>query len=154
MTTKDIQWMYLALEEAKKAYSLGEVPVGAILVANNVLLGKAHNLVESKQLIFFHAESLLLDASYSTKIPYSEMTLYSTLEPCTMCFALLLQKGVGRLVYGAKSPRFGALHLFESLFEEKPPIEITSSILEAECGLLLKTFFQQRRSPSNPLLNL
>lgn len=143
--------MQIALKEAKKAYKLGEVPVGAVLVSQEgQLLAKAHNLKESLQTSIAHAEILCIHRA-SKKIKnwrLNASTLYVTLEPCAMCAGALVLARVKRLVFGCLDTKTGASKSLYKITEDprlNHQIEVTTGVLEAESSLLLKSFFQQLR---------
>lgn len=142
--------MQAALDEAKKAFERKEVPVGAVLVYRGNVIAKAHNLVESKKDATAHAEMLCLQkgAAIFGNWRLLEMTLYSSLEPCSMCAGAMLLSRIQRLVYGAEDFRHGAHVSFSDLLQKKHPthsIEIKGGVLEEASQFLLKEFFKQRR---------
>ncbi len=147
----DAYWMKLALVEARRAFALGEVPVGAVAVGESgELLGVAHNQRESKQDVFAHAECCLLrklqQAFGSWRLPPCH--LYVTLEPCAMCAGAIVQARVKRLVYGADNYRdgcFGSVALFPELFSGACHTEVVSGVEKVECQKVLKDFFKRRR---------
>ena len=145
----DTHWMNLALEEARKAASLGEVPVGAVLVHHNTLLAQAHNTRETTHHISGHAEIQVLEkaseGTQSWRLP--ETTLYITLEPCLMCVGAILQARVQRVVFGVREPKTGSLVSNLQLIKipNTPKIEITEGILSSECQSLIKSFFGVQR---------
>ena len=146
----DIKFMKKALIEAKKACKREEVPVGAVLVLNGQIIARSHNQTESKSDPTQHAEIICLQKA-SKKLKnwrLLQTTLYSTLEPCSMCAGALLQARVARLVWGAPDKRGGANGSFVNLFSLKHPfhqITITSGILEQECSEVMIHFFKKRR---------
>lgn len=146
----DEAWMQRALEQARNAQSLGEIPVGALIVRNNTLISCAHNLRETNQMATAHAEILAIEdacrALNSRRL--SDCTLYVTLEPCPMCAGALVNARIGRIVFGAKDPRAGAcgslVNLFAYPLEAKPQIQ--GGVLESECVELLRSFFESKRA--------
>lgn len=146
----DIKFMQKALIEAKKAYRRQEVPVGAVLVLNDQIIARGYNQTEGKSDPTQHAEIICLQKA-SRKLKnwrLLQTTLYSTLEPCSMCAGALLQARIARLVWGAPDKRCGANGSFVNLFSLKHPfhqIRITSGILEQECSEIMIHFFKQRR---------
>lgn len=146
----DRKWMMIALEEAKKASEIGEIPVGAVLVREDRLIAKAHNRRELDQSPTGHAEILVLEegAKQLGRWRLSDCTLYVTLEPCPMCAGAIVMARLGRLVYGAADYKAGAV---ESLFNIPThpglnhQIEITSMVEEAACREILQKFFHNRR---------
>lgn len=143
-------WMHLALEEAARAFTLGEVPVGAVAVLDEQVIASGFNCKESKQDPTAHAELIVLRQAAERIANWRliNVVLYSTLEPCAMCAGAMIQARLSRLVYGAKDIRFGANGsildiLGEPLFNHQ--IEISSGVLETESAELLQKFFRQLR---------
>ncbi len=143
--------MQLALGMAREASSINEVPVGAVIVGpDGQILSKAHNLRESTQNPVAHAEIVAIEAACKASGSWrlTEATLYVTLEPCAMCMGAVINSRIKRVVFGAADPKAGAvvsnfgIGLDDSL-NHKP--EITRSVLEDECGTVLKDFFEQLR---------
>ena len=147
---KNQRYMHEALIEARKAYSLGEVPVGAVVVFNNEIIARAHNLVESNKNACAHAEVLAIKkaSAHVGDWRLKECTLYVTLEPCPMCAGAIMLSRINSVYFGAKDERIGALgstfdlsnlggmpHKFQSI----------GGLLGQECALLLKDFFADRR---------
>ena len=143
-----------ALREAKKAFDADEVPVGAVLVVAGRVVARGHNQVEALRDATAHAEMLCLTAGSAAVGDWrlNEATLYCTLEPCSMCAGAMLLSRVGRLVWGAPDLRHGAHGSWVNLFEKPHPtheLAISKGILEAECALLMRDFFQRRRQMAN-----
>lgn len=146
----DEEWMEDALKEAEKAEKMREVPVGAIVVFENKIIGKGHNLTESKKDATMHAEMVSIrNASKKLKRwRLSGCGLYVTLEPCAMCAGAILLSRIKRVVFGAWDKKNGACgskfdFLREYSLNEK--IEVRGGVKEKECSLLLKRFFQEKR---------
>ena len=142
--------MLLAIEEAKKAEQLGEVPVGAIIIdENREIIGRGYNTRETEQRPTGHAELIAIEQAAKHKKSWrlSGCTLYVTLEPCPMCAGAILNARLKRVVYGAFDENGGAcssvIELFEHKFGYKPLLR--SRILEKECGSLLTEFFRKLR---------
>jgi tRNA(adenine34) deaminase len=151
---KDIFFMKKALIEAKKAYKKKEVPIGAVLVLNDQIIARGHNQTESRLDPTQHAEIICLRKAAKKLKNWRllQATLYSTLEPCSMCAGALLQARVTRLVWGAPDKRCGANGSWADLFSLKHPfhqIMITSGVLEKECSEIIIHFFKQRREENN-----
>ncbi len=142
-------FMKMALEEARKAYLKGEVPVGAVVVYKGEVLSSAHNRVEELKNPLMHAEILaILDALKKKGNKYLQgCWIYVTVEPCVMCTASLLQARIEKLVFGTRDPRFGGVF---SRFNYKeygpfPGFEVVEGVLEGEAKELLKSFFKDIR---------
>jgi len=150
MAQEDKKFMREALLEAKKAFEEGEVPVGAVLVHQGKIIGRAHNCVEQKKDTSCHAEMLCLQqgAKIFSNWRLLETTLYCTLEPCAMCAGAMALFRVARLVYAAPDLRHGANGtVFDVLSRPHPihQVEVVSGICEEEAKELLQSFFQKRR---------
>ena len=146
----DELFMLEALEEAKKAFAQGEVPVGAVAVYEGQIIARAFNQVESLKDASAHAELLCLKkaASVLDRWRLLGVTLYTTLEPCSMCAGALFSFRIDRLVWGAPDIRQGADGSLVSLLTVKHPIheiEISRNVLSEQSSVLMKTFFEQRR---------
>lgn len=149
-TEQDQHYMQLAIEEAKKAEQLGEVPIGAIIVHDGQVIARAHNLREATQNAASHAElSAIQEANAAIgSWRLENTTLYVTLEPCPMCAGAILQSRIPRVVYGAKDPKGGCVHsLYELLNDARfnHEAEVTEGVLANECGELLTNFFRAIR---------
>lgn len=142
-----------ALKLAHKAASLGEIPIGAVLVENGKIIGRAHNQREKTGSPLHHAEMRLLEKVGKKKGNWrlNDTTLYVTLEPCPMCLGALLQARVGTLVYGALDPKrtrtasFPSIEKQTALSGNNHTVEIIGPVLGEECGEILKEFFKNRR---------
>lgn len=146
------QFMRLALIEAKKAYSEGEVPVGAVVVQNGKVISSAHNLVETLFDASAHAELLALKAAAEKlgKRRLTDCELYVTLEPCAMCMGAILNFRVGALCFGAFDEAAGcAVSRCELSRLVELRIPFVPGVLEKECAELLASFFKQRRAENS-----
>ena len=147
----DTFWMEKALALAKQSFDKDEVPVGAVVVdAHGQWLGQGNNQVESKNDASYHAEVVALKEAMKTLNSWrlTDCTLYTTLEPCTMCFGLICLSRVKRIVWGAPDIRHGACGSFINLLKEKHPthtLEWTGGVLKDESAKLLKEFFRRKR---------
>jgi tRNA(adenine34) deaminase len=141
----DEHFMREALKEAQKAFDADEVPVGAVIVANNKVIGRAHNLTELLNDVTAHAEmQAITSATNALGGKYLiDCTLYVTLEPCVMCAGALFWSQISKVVYGASDSKRGYNMLGQSVLH--PKTEIISGVLEKECGDLLKDFFKKKR---------
>ncbi len=146
----DLAAMELALDQARKAFDLGEVPVGAVVMQNGQVLALAHNLRETLSDPTAHAERLALTLAGRVLGTWhlDGCTLYVTLEPCPMCAGAIVQSRIDRVVYGALDPKAGAC---ESLYQivTDPRLnhraEITRGVMAEPCGEILTRFFRERR---------
>ena len=148
--TTDEQWMALAIKEAEKAEAMGEVPVGAVLVKDDILVAKGHNQPISTHDASAHAEIQLLRLAGRVMQNYrlTGTTLYVTLEPCAMCLGVMMHARVSRLVFGAYDPKTGVCGSKVDLSKEpcfNHEIEICGGVLESESKQQLQDFFQCRR---------
>lgn len=146
----DVRWMTLALEQAQQAADRGEVPVGAVVVRGDALIGTGQNRTEADRDPSAHAEmnALRQAAQHLQDWRLTDCTLYVTLEPCPMCFGAMLQAHLPRLVYGATNEREGALGGVSDLRDApwKRQLEVKKGVLEREAAQLLSEFFKSRRS--------
>ncbi|WP_313581646.1 nucleoside deaminase [Chishuiella sp.] len=140
----DDYYMRIALNEARNAFDRDEIPVGAIIVSNNKIIAKAHNLTETLTDVTAHAEmqAITSAANYLGGKYLQNCTLYVTLEPCIMCGGALYWSQISKVVYGASDDKRGFKNKLGNLH---PKTEIISGILEDECSLLMKEFFLNKR---------
>ncbi|MEK3764153.1 tRNA adenosine(34) deaminase TadA [Solibacillus sp. FSL K6-4121] len=146
----DRYYMQEALEEAKKAAALGEVPIGAVIVYKNEIIARAHNLRETTQNALTHAESMAIQEACKKIGSWrlEETTLYVTLEPCPMCAGAILQSRIPRIVYGARDIKAGCVDSLYRLLNDQRfnhECEVTEGILGDECGQILTDFFKALR---------
>ena len=146
----DEKWMALAIKQAVKADTEGEVPVGAVIVKDGQLITRAHNQPISTNDATAHAEIQLLRTAGKLQKNYRliDTTIYVTLEPCAMCLGAMMHARIKRIVYGASDPKTGVCgsHVdlsSESFFNHE--MEISGGVLEKECKELLQSFFKSRR---------
>lgn len=150
MATKDAHYMALALAEARRAEALGEVPVGALVVHGEEVIGHGHNRREIDADPLAHAELLAISeaARALSRWRLSDCTLYVTLEPCTMCAGAIVNARLGRLVYGALDPKAGAVHSLSQVCTDprlNHGVEVRAGVLAEPCGQILKDFFRGLR---------
>lgn len=148
--SQDLEFMGMALEEAQKAFSIGEVPVGAVLVHGGGIIAQGHNQREWQRDPTAHAEMLVIQQAATQLHSWRllDTTLYVTLEPCLMCAGAILQARIPRLVYGTLDPKAGAcgsLYLVHQDSRLNHQIAITAGIQEEGCRDILKRFFQHLR---------
>ena len=145
----DSELMGLALEEARKAAALGEVPVGAVVARNGEVVAAAHNTRETEKNALHHAELLAIDAACKKLGGWRlwQCELFVTLEPCPMCSGAIINSRIKRVVYGAADVKAGCcgsvLNLFEERFNHHPRIYRGS--LREECEAVLQKFFEALR---------
>lgn len=147
----DEYWMSLAIEEAQKAAELGEVPIGAIIVHDDEIVGSGFNRREIDRDPTAHAELLAIREASNTLGGWRILrsTLYVTLEPCPMCAGAIVQARIDRVVYGARDPKAGCAGTLMNLLQEdrfNHQVEVAPGVLEEECSKLLKDFFRQLRN--------
>jgi tRNA(adenine34) deaminase len=148
--TQDEQFMREALSLAQQAAELGEVPVGAIVVKDGVIVGRGSNAPIGSHDPSAHAEILALRNAAKNIGNYRlvDCSLYVTLEPCAMCAGAIQHARIGQLVFGAKDPKTGACGSVVNLMAEDKlnhHTNVAAGVLENECGRLLSDFFKQRR---------
>lgn len=153
-TLSDDYCLKICLQEAKKAFNIDEVPVGCVIVMNNQIIVKAHNLREKKQSVLAHAEIEAINkACKKTKTKFLDgATLYVTLEPCLMCLGAIMQARIKRVVYCANEPKFGAIESAGNVLEVYKTnhfLEIYKGPFEEEVKKLMKDFFALKRIEKN-----
>ncbi|MCE4994473.1 tRNA adenosine(34) deaminase TadA [Staphylococcus xylosus] len=143
-------YMKMAIEEAKKAGDIGEVPIGAVIVKNDEIIARAHNLRESKKDPTAHAENLAIQKASKLLNSWrlEECQLYVTLEPCVMCAGAIVMSRIPHVIYGAKDPKGGCAGslmdlLQEPRFNHRAQVEI--GVMEEACSQLLTEFFRNIR---------
>lgn len=138
-------YMKIALDEAKKSYRKGDVPVGAVIVKNNKIIAKAHNLKEKKHNPLLHAEIIAINKA-SKKLKrwrLDDCELYVTMEPCLMCTGAIIQSRIKKVYYSIENNEFGAL---KDISQNKKYGIIIDNTLEKEQSLkIIKSFFEERR---------
>ncbi len=144
------EYIAIALELAKKAAMKGEVPVGALVVLNDEIIGKGHNQVEELADPTAHAEmAAMKNACAKIGEKYlKNSVLYSTLEPCIMCTAAAVHRKIGKIVFGASDIRWGGCGTIYNVAQNcrlNHNIEVIGGIMEIECQGVLKDFFRRKR---------
>ena len=142
---KDEKYMRMAIVEAERALSKREVPIGAVVVAGDRIIGRGHNLVETLMDATAHAEMQAITAAMSTLGGkyLSDCTLYVTVEPCVMCGGALAWSQIGRVVYGAADPKRGYSAYSKRIMH--PRTIVVGGVLEEECEHVMKDFFSSLR---------
>ncbi|WP_298329458.1 nucleoside deaminase [uncultured Dokdonia sp.] len=141
----DTYFMKKALQEAQAAFDQGEIPVGAVVVIDNMIIARAHNLTERLTDVTAHAEmqAITSASSFIGGKYLQQCTLYVTLEPCQMCAGALYWSQIGRIVYGAKDLRRGYDVMGTTLH---PKTKVKSGVLAQECESIMKRFFVDKRN--------
>ncbi|WP_047980683.1 tRNA adenosine(34) deaminase TadA [Ornithinibacillus contaminans] len=143
-------YMQLAIEQAKKAEEQNEVPIGAIIVYQDKVVGTGYNVRELTQQTLSHAELVAIQEANQTIGSWrlEDCTLYVTLEPCPMCAGAIVQSRIKRVVFGAFDPKAGCAGTLMNLLDEKRfnhQVDVTAGVLETECSDLLTSFFKALR---------
>jgi len=145
------KWMRIAIDEAEKAAGAGEVPVGAVAVARDEIVGRAHNIREATHNPLGHAELLLIEklARETKSWRLEDVVIYVTCEPCLMCAGAMIQARIKRVVYGCADPKAGAMGSLYDVSNDprlNHRIEVVSGVLADDCGRLLSNFFRRLRN--------
>jgi len=140
----DNYFMKMALQEAQYAYDAGEVPVGAVIVVQNRIIARAHNLTEKLNDVTAHAEmqAITAAANFLGGKYLKDCTLYVTLEPCQMCGGALYWSQISKIIYGAEDPQRGCGAMGTTLH---PKTKIIGGVLKQESAILLHQFFNKKR---------
>ena len=144
-------FMNEALKEAKKAFDKDEVPIGAVIVAGNIIIARGYNMTENLGDVTAHAEMIAITSAenYLGSKYLNDCVLYVTLEPCLMCVGAMFHARIARVVYGASDPKTGAAGSVLNLFEEQRlnhHATVEGGVLAGECGNVLSEFFAARRA--------
>jgi tRNA(adenine34) deaminase len=150
VSLKDIQYMNLAIEEAYKAKAILEVPIGAILVYQDKVIGRGYNRRNTDKSTFAHAEILAMQEAmdFIGDWRLEETTLYVTLEPCPMCAGAIVQARIPRVVIGAMNPKAGSAGSVINILNEpgfNHQVEVNQGVCETECKDMLQQFFRELR---------
>ena len=147
---KEIRFMKEAIKEAKKAELIDEVPIGCVIVKDDKVIARGHNVRETKKTPLGHAEIIAIDKA-SKKLGawrLQDCDIYITLEPCIMCAGAIIQSRIRHVYYGAKDPKGGAIESSINVLDAKNinhHPEITSGILEEECSNIISQYFKRKR---------
>lgn len=138
--------MLEALKEANKAFKIGEVPIGAVIVKDDKIISRAFNKKESSNLATSHAEILAINKACKKLNNWRllDCTLYVTVEPCLMCCGAIIQSRIKKVVYGTSNEYYGAVESIDNTLK-KYNIEVENNILQNKCSYILKEFFKKRR---------
>ncbi len=138
----DEYFMNKALDEAKKAYQLDEVPIGCVIVKDNKIIARCYNQKTLKNVATYHAEVLAINmACKKLKSWYlDDCVLYTTVEPCLMCTGAIIQSRISKVVYGTNNKSFGYLSKMNDL-----KIDVVGGILSDDCSILMSEFFKKKR---------
>ncbi len=141
----DEHFMREALKEAQKAFDQDEVPVGAVIVSNNRIIARSHNLTETLNDVTAHAEmqAITAAANFLGGKYLEDCKLYVTLEPCVMCAGALFWSKISHVIYGASDEKRGCHSSGKNLFH--PKTEVKRGVLAEECATLIKDFFKKKR---------
>jgi len=144
------QYMRMAIDQAKIAQDNGDVPIGAVIVHQNQIIGKAYNQREQLKDPTAHAEIIALTQAAAALQSWrlTGCTMYVTLEPCPMCAGALVLARIDRLVYGCDDPKTGACKSLYNIVQDERlnhRLEVTTGVLADDCSRLLQDFFQQKR---------
>ena len=150
----DQRYLHAAIEAAHIAEENGDVPIGAIIVHEDRIIGKAYNQREQLKDPTAHAEIIALTqaAEFIKSWRLHGCTIYVTLEPCPMCAGALVLARMDRLVYGCEDPKTGACSSLYNIVQDERlnhKLEVTKGVLESQCSQLLQNFFQKRRKENN-----
>ena len=143
--TTDERFMNMALDEARAALAQDEIPIGAVVVADGMVIGRGHNLTETLHDVTAHAEMQAITAAevYLGGKYLNRCTLYVTVEPCVMCAGAIAWSQLGRLVFGAKDEKRGYQRYAPEALH--PKTAVVSGALEEECAAMMKDLFKERR---------
>ena len=143
----DEYFMRIALQQAELAYEAEEVPIGAIVMQQNKIIGRGHNQVELLNDATAHAEMIAITAAFNFMgakyLP--QATLYVTVEPCHMCAGALYWSKIGKIVFGAADPKHGYSAFYKNQNPFHPKTVLVSGILQEECLSLMQQFFKDKR---------
>jgi tRNA(adenine34) deaminase len=153
MMKSDRKWMQKAFREAERAYDDDEVPVGAVVVRDNQIVGRGHNMVEQLNDPTAHAEIIAITAACDTlgEKFLTDCTLYVTLEPCPMCAGAIVHSRLKRLVFGAFDEKAGATSTLYNIVQDdrlNHQVEVVSGLDSGRAGGILRDFFRKKRESS------
>ena len=142
-------FMKEALKEAKKALKKNEVPIGAVIVKDNLVISRGHNLRETKMNSLNHAEIIAIDKACKKikNFRLEDCDIYVTIEPCVMCAGAIIQSRIRKVIFGATDEKYGAVVSIAEMFNLKSnhKVEFEQGILKEECSQIIKEFFKNLR---------
>ena len=149
--TNNEKYMRLALKEAMIAYQNGDVPVGCVIVKNNKVVAKAHNIRQTKKDTLGHAEVVAIKKACKKLNAWvlEECSIYVTLEPCLMCAGAILNARIDKLVYATEEPKFGSIESVANVLDNEKynhKVKIEKGVLKEEASTMLKNFFKELRN--------
>lgn len=158
MQSEDEKWMRYALAEAQLALKKNEVPIGAVVVYEDKIIGRGHNQVESLKDPTAHAEIIALGAAsnFLNSWRLSGSSIYVTIEPCAMCAGAIVLSRLDRLIFGAEDPKAGACGSLHNIVQDirlNHQVQIIPYILEQECRQILEAFFEKIRQTTSDSQN-
>ena len=147
------EFMKEALTEARKAFELDEVPVGAVIVKNGEIIGRGHNLRESRKDPTLHAEMIAIRQAAAALGGWrlTDCDLYVTIEPCPMCAGAIIQARINHVIFGARDPKAGCAGSLYNLLEDhrfNHQAEVTEGVLADSCSRIIRDYFRQKRIKS------
>ena len=154
--TQHERWMSVAFKEAEHAYRHHEIPVGAVVVHNGIVIGKGYNQVEMMNDPTAHAEMIALTAAaaHLENKFLAQCTLYVTMEPCPMCAGAIVLSRIPTLVFGCYDAKMGGCGSVVNITENKRfnhSVHVIGGVLDTECSAILKDFFAKKRQPKKPV---
>lgn len=155
--TESERYMKEALEEAKRAFSAGEVPIGAVMVRNGEIIARGHNLRNTGKNPLRHAEIDAINEAAGVVGDWrlEDCTLYVTVEPCPMCAGAVVQARIPKVVFGTRNSKAGCAGSILNILNEprfNHQVEVEEGILQEECSQLMRLFFKRFRKNAEPLL--
>lgn len=150
MTNQDEKYMKEAIKQAKKAYALGEVPIGCVIVYEGKIIGRGYNRRTIDKNTIAHAEMIAIKKASKKMDDWrlEDCTMYVTLEPCQMCSGAIVQSRMKRVVVGCMNPKAGCAGSILNLLQMEEfnhRVELETGVLEEECSTLMKSFFKELR---------
>ncbi len=144
------KYMNMALEQAHKAYDMGEVPIGCVIVYNDEVIGRGANMRVTKGNVLAHAEIIAIDeaCSFMGDWRLEDCTLFVTVEPCPMCAGAILQARVKEVVFGARNPKAGCAGSIYNILQDSRFnhfVEIKEGVMQEQCSDIMKDFFKRFR---------